>query len=516
MTSLREQLHHHAASSDAAAALADVQRQRDAATEALTVAQATLTQEQTLVADLRATALQHDTELADLAARCSVLAGKEQEWIDWNAASDVALKNVWQSLGGWATLLAVPIPAVDTPTAVEVGDFVEVLHGPLHKRLELLREVTGQNKRLEEALRKSEAAKTSADDQHESLLKQIKTQYDGVVKQLAKMQGEAREALAREDAAQQENARLRSDAARLQRELALLRAEQEQWRARGAEDQDAEQDRIDQLERELTEVEAQLTTSEGVIAGLHAELARRDRVRVQDEAHASQQTVEKDALIAGLHTQVAQLRVRVTDLDSVRAGVEAAAEARVQTLQAELAAVRLDLTAAAGLGADLDRLTRALAQKSSECDRHAVAVTNLHALLEQVQAEAAQQQHAGRQQHQQHAEAVAAAAAARQTHEAALATAEGLRQSAEQAAAAAQAQAREDRTRIDALEKELAQVRAGLHSTVQRMSSFTAADDTMIDRRFVSKLLVSYFEHNQPHEVCINMSMVSLSEVKKN
>ncbi len=208
--------------------------------------------------------------------------------------------------------------------------------------------------------------------------------YEGVVKQLSRVQSEAREGFGRDDVAQAEISRLRGELTRAQREVAAIREESDRLRESGLEGADADRDRCEALEAELSQVENQLTSSESVIVGLHAELARRDKQKVQDDAYAQLQLNEQQQLVAGLHTQVGQLRARLADHERLAAQAEAAAEQRVQAAVAELDQTRLDLTAAHHLGADCERLTRELSRKTSECDRHAVAATNLQALLEQV------------------------------------------------------------------------------------------------------------------------------------
>jgi hypothetical protein len=155
-------------------------------------------------------------ERAELESRVELLVTKEREWIEWNGAAEQMVARVAVIVDAWLSISSSALASATSNSdnqalgsengsdsgssgnggvgLVELLDRCERAHAPLTKRLESAAAAVAAHRRLEDALRSSESSRSAHESSRDALLKQVQTQYDAAVRQLSKVQSDAREA----------------------------------------------------------------------------------------------------------------------------------------------------------------------------------------------------------------------------------------------------------------------------------------------------------------------------------
>ena len=178
---------------------------------------------------------------------------KEKEWIEWNRSSEEYTLQC-------ASILKNNAKAFDyfeEAEIISIGDLLQFLLNmqPFFDRhISNSANLASIHKNLEESFILSENSKFQAVEQREQTIRQLKAQYEGVVKQLGKMQQSAKEAFQKEEVAQLDLAKLRQDLQALQRENTMLQSDIYKANSLGSKAIEADQLSISRLEAEVAEV----------------------------------------------------------------------------------------------------------------------------------------------------------------------------------------------------------------------------------------------------------------------
>ena len=182
-----------------------------------------------------------------------ILVQKEKEWIEWNRSSEEYTLQC-------ASILKNNAKAFDyfeEAEIISIGDLLQFLLNmqPFFDRhISNSANLASIHKNLEESFILSENSKFQAVEQREQTIRQLKAQYEGVVKQLGKMQQSAKEAFQKEEVAQLDLAKLRQDLQALQRENTMLQSDIYKANSLGSKAIEADQLSISRLEAEVAEV----------------------------------------------------------------------------------------------------------------------------------------------------------------------------------------------------------------------------------------------------------------------
>ena len=202
---------------------------------------------------------------------------------------------------------------------------------------------------------------------------------------------------------------------------------------------------------------------------------------------------------SGLRTEITLCRAKLIEAQqSAKENVEQTQHI-IENLKSDLAKNEGELALLKNLRAELARLQKELEFKTTESNRHSDAVCNLHRVLEQFQQDLFQLRESLNTSELR----CKSLTEKLENNQEVFALQEKLKKQ-ELDYALLVDDLKSKCTQCEQLETEVSKLRVSL---IQTMKNF-GGDENVVDRRIVIKLLVTFFEHNKPHEVLELMSRI--------
>lgn len=322
----------------------------------------------------------------------------------------------------------------------------------------------------------------SVETQKKHAMQQASQQYDAVLTQLKKLQGDCRDAFQREEVA-------RSKAARLEVECTKLRDEQRhQERSLKGDNSALFEENVD-LKRESGKHEA-------IIERLNKDMEERVADQLRRDGEYERKIVVVNRKLKSAEQEIERLRHQLRDTAEGSWTQHEEQERILEQLRKQNQQYQLDAAAMDSLAEDYQDLQRAHHQKSSECEENAIAYTNLQAVLEQFQTEATEER-------LRHEQVVAEKDILIDQGVVALKEGPVLKErlaDSESTLVTVRQQLISSQKYVLKLENENAVMREEFESKVKKLRTFSSSEHS-VDRRLVVKMIVTYFERPQKKEV---------------
>ncbi len=259
--------------------------------------------------------------------------------------------------------------------------------------------------------------------------------------------------------------------------------------------------------RQVDELQAQVKELMAVVAAHESSLKTKISEKHASEDEMNKLILEQNTKFNSLNQETLRLREQLKRIDNSNRHMDEVHQMEVEALMTKIRAYELDAAAMTSLAGDFNDLQKEHKLALAECQQKTLALNNLQNVLENFQHERDSTVAARDKEINQLRVAAAEARGSLDRYNEFIA----LHAQQQHLLQEQQQQLRATQTYVIKLENENTKIRRGLQQTMEEVKKFSSDEKTgtLVDRRLVSSMLVSYFERpNQKGEVLELMARI--------